>query len=170
MPVALDEVNRMSGAEFTATLGDIFERSPWVAERAFAARPFASVGALHDAMTRVVREASREAQLGLLRAHPDLAGKLTAGGVMSAASVTEQASAGLNRLAGADAERFDRLNRAYRERFGFPFIIAVRHHTRAGILEAFERRLTHSVEQEIAAALAEVFEITRLRLLDRIRP
>ncbi len=170
MPVALDDVNRMNGAEFIATLGAIFEGSPWVAERAFAGRPFASVEALHDAMTRVVREAAREAQLTLLRAHPDLAGKVTGGGAMSVASVTEQASVGLDRLTDADGERFDRLNRAYRERFGFPFIIAVRRHTRAAILDAFERRLTHTVDQEVDAALAQVFEITRLRLLDRIRP
>lgn len=169
MPVALDALNRMSGAEFTATLGGVFEGSPWVTERAFAGRPFASVAALHDAMTRVVREAPREAQLTLLRAHPDLAGKIARAGAMSAASVAEQASVGLDRLTGVEGERFDRLNAAYRERFGFPFIIAVRRHTRAGILDAFERRLAHTVDREVDAALAQVFEIARLRLLERIR-
>lgn len=168
MPVPLEQLNRMNGPDFAATLGGIFERSPWVAERAFASRPFASVEALHDAMTRVVRRASREAQLGLLRAHPDLAGRLARAGAMSDQSVAEQASAGLDRLTAVEGERFDRLNAAYRERFGFPFIIAVRRHTRAGILDAFERRLAHTVDQEVDAALAEVFEIARLRLLERI--
>jgi 2-oxo-4-hydroxy-4-carboxy-5-ureidoimidazoline decarboxylase len=159
----------MSRTEFTAALGAVFERSPWVAEGAFDARPFTSVEALHVAMTRVARDARRDTQLTLLRAHPDLAGRAARAGTMTAASVAEQASAGLDRLTDEEYERFTRLNSAYRERFGFPFIIAVRRQTRAGILAAFERRLTHPVADEIDTALGEVFEIARLRLLERIR-
>src|SRR5262245_8939285 len=98
VPVTLEQLGRMTRTEFVATLGDVFERSPWVAEAVFAGRPFASVEALYAAMTRVVREAPRDAQLALLRAHPDLAGRAAPAGAMTAASVAEQASAGLDRL------------------------------------------------------------------------
>ena len=120
-------------------------------------------------MTSVVRDASRDAQLALLRAHPDLAGRAARAGAMTAASVAEQASAGLDRLTDEEYERFTRLNTAYRERFGFPFVIAVRRQTREGILAAFERRLAQPLDREIETALGEVFEIARLRLLERIR-
>jgi 2-oxo-4-hydroxy-4-carboxy-5-ureidoimidazoline decarboxylase len=169
MAVTLEQLAGMSRAEFVATLGGIFEHSPWVAEGAFDGGPFASVEALHAAMTRVVREAPRDAQLALLRAHPDLAGRAARAGAMTAASVAEQASAGLDRLTDEEYERFTRLNAAYRERFGFPFVIAVRRQTRAGILAAFERRLAQPVAREIDTALDEVFEIARLRLLERIQ-
>jgi 2-oxo-4-hydroxy-4-carboxy-5-ureidoimidazoline decarboxylase len=159
----------MSRAEFVAALGDVFERSPWVAEGAFDRRPFASVEALHAAMTRVVRDAPRDAHLALLRAHPDLAGRAARAGAMTAASVAEQASAGLDRLGDEEYERFTRLNAAYRERFGFPFIVAVRRQTKASILAAFERRLAQPLDREIETALDEVYEIARLRLLDRVQ-
>jgi 2-oxo-4-hydroxy-4-carboxy-5-ureidoimidazoline decarboxylase len=168
VPVTLAELGRMSRPEFVAVLGDVFERSPWVAEGTFDARPFATVDALHQAMTRVVRSAPRDAHLALLRAHPDLAGKAARAGAMTAASVAEQASAGLDRLTDEEYDRFTRLNTAYRERFAFPFIVAVRRQTRASILAAFERRLAQPVEREIETALEEVFEIARLRLRDRI--
>jgi 2-oxo-4-hydroxy-4-carboxy-5-ureidoimidazoline decarboxylase len=167
--LTLDLLGRLGRGEFVGALGDVFEHSPWVAEGAFNDRPFASVEALHAAMTRVVREAPRAAQLALLRAHPDLAGRAARAGAMTVASVAEQASAGLDRLTDEEYERFTRLNAAYRERFGFPFVIAVRRQTRAGILAAFERRLAQPLEREIETALDEVFEIARLRLLDRIR-
>jgi 2-oxo-4-hydroxy-4-carboxy-5-ureidoimidazoline decarboxylase len=166
--LTLAELNRLDQAAFTATLGSVFEASPWVAAGAFPSRPFASLDDLHEAMARVARGAPRADQLALLREHPDLAGKLARTGAISAASVAEQASVGLDALTEEEARRFDGLNRAYRERFGFPFIIAVRHHTRAGILAAFERRLAHTADEEIAAALVEVVEIARLRLADRV--
>jgi 2-oxo-4-hydroxy-4-carboxy-5-ureidoimidazoline decarboxylase len=169
VPVTLDQLNRASRAEFTRALGDVYEQSPWVAEAAFERRPFASVAALHEAMTRAVRAAPRDAQLALLRAHPDLAGRAARAGALTAASAAEQASAGLDRLTGEESERFARLNVAYRERFGFPFIVAVRGQSRAGILAAFERRLAQPVAREIDTALGEVFEIARLRLLERIQ-
>jgi 2-oxo-4-hydroxy-4-carboxy-5-ureidoimidazoline decarboxylase len=162
--LSLADVNRMSAEDFRRALGGVFEHSPWIAERAWRLRPFASVDALHAAMTRVVHEASREERLALLRAHPDLAGRAARAGDLTAASRAEQASAGLDRLTDAEYERFGRLNAAYRDAFGFPFIIAVRRHDKTAILAAFERRLGHTRDAEIDTALAEVADITRLRL------
>ncbi len=162
--LTLPGVNRMSLPDFRQALGGVFEHSPWIAERAWAARPFGSLEALHAAMVRVVRDTSREEQLALLRAHPDLAGRAARAGNVSAASLTEQSSAGLDRLTDEEYTRFGRLNASYREKFGFPFIIAVRTHDKAAVLAAFERRLGNTVAEEIEAALAEVFAITRFRL------
>jgi 2-oxo-4-hydroxy-4-carboxy-5-ureidoimidazoline decarboxylase len=162
--LSLAEINRMSPRDFRRVLGEVFEGSPWIAERALAARPFASREALHEAMERVVRDASREEQLALLRAHPDLATRAGRASALSAASRGEQAGAGLDRLSERDYERFGQLNARYRERFGFPFIIAVRKHDTASILAAFERRLHNSVDAEMDAALSEIADITRLRL------
>ena len=161
---SLDTVNDLDRQTFTRTLGGVFELAPWIAERTWAMRPFASVTALHRAMCAVVERATGDEQRALIAGHPDLAGKAARAGAMTASSVTEQASAGLDRLSDEEFERFDRLNRAYRERFGFPFVIAVRRHDKTSILAAFERRLGNSVEEEIAEALAQIFEITRLRL------
>ncbi len=160
----LAQVNAMSGAEFLAALGGVFEHSPWIAERAFAARPFASVAALHAAMTDVVERASRDEQLALLRAHPELAGKEAQAGTMTGDSTAEQGGAGLNALSRAEMERISSLNRRYRDRFGFPFIIAVRQHTKDGILREFERRLANDRDEELGTCLGQVFVITRLRL------
>jgi 2-oxo-4-hydroxy-4-carboxy-5-ureidoimidazoline decarboxylase len=165
--LCLPTLNNLDRAEFTRTLGGVFENSPWIAERAWSARPFASVGDLHHVMIEVARQAPRSVQFALLRAHPDLAGRPARAGAMSASSVAEQASAGLDRLSDEECERFNRLNAAYRERFGFPFIIAVRRHDKAGIFAAFEERLGHTVDQEIGAALDQVADITRMRL-DRL--
>lgn len=162
--LTLPDVNHMSAPEFRGALGGVFEHSPWIAERARAARPFASLEALHAAMVRVVRGGSREEQLALLRAHPDLAGRAARAGNLSAASLAEQSSAGLDRVTDEEHERFGRLNAGYREKFGFPFIIAVRKQDKTAILAAFERRLGNTVEEEIEAALAQIFDITRLRL------
>ena len=166
----LDELNRAGPAEFVRALGGAFETSPWVAERAWSARPFASVRELHRAMTEVVRKASAEERLGLLRAHPDLAGKAARAGRMGDFSKREQGGAGLDRLSDEEYGRFGALNQAYRERFGFPFIICVRNHAKASILEAFERRLGNPMETEIQAALEEVFEIARYRLEALVEP
>lgn len=160
----LAEINRMSAQDFRRALGGVFEHSPWIAERAWAARPFATREALHAGMVRAMREASREEQLALLRAHPDLADRAARAQALSADSRAEQSSAGLDRLTDAEYERFGRLNARYRERFGFPFIIAVRNHDKASILDAFERRLQNTVDLEVESALAEVSDITRLRL------
>ena len=162
--ITLDALNGMSAGEFRRALGAVFEHSPWVAERAWPARPFPTRDALHAAMAAAVRQASREEQLALLRAHPDLGGKVARTGAMTEASVAEQSSAGLDRLSDEEYERFERLNTAYRTKFGFPFVIAVHHHDKRAILDAFAERLGHTVEQELEAALAQVFDIARLRL------
>lgn len=154
----------MRPAEFVAALGGVFEHSPWVAERAFAGRPFADTAALHAAMVDVVRGASEDEQLRLLRAHPELAGREAQAGTLTADSTSEQQSAGLNALTRAEMERVGRLNRAYRERFDFPFIIAVRRHTKDGIFAEFERRLGNHSESERLECLEQVYIITRIRL------
>ncbi len=163
----LDTLNTLDLDAFTAKLGDIFEHSSWVAHAAYAARPFASVSALHATMIETVTNLGTERQLGLLRAHPELAGT----GSLTAASAAEQGGMGLDGLQGEEAATFDALNSAYRGRFGFPFIIAVRgQRDRAAILAALAARMRHTPEQEIAAALAEVAKITRFRLDDLIVP
>jgi OHCU decarboxylase len=166
----LAALNGMSGAEFTAALGAVFEHSPWVAEAAWPKAPFASIDALHAAMIAAARSAPAERQLALIRAHPDLAGRAARTGEMTASSVDEQASAGLLNLSEAEFATFHRLNSAYRERFGFPFIIAVRRHSKESLLAAFEERLAHSPKTELGVALAEIAAITRMRLDGLIEP
>jgi 2-oxo-4-hydroxy-4-carboxy-5-ureidoimidazoline decarboxylase len=139
----------------------LFEHSPWVEARADA-RP--SSGDRHADLMAVVREAASEEQLALIRAHPELAGKAAIDGGLTEASAAEQASAGLDRLSPAEYERFHALNAAYRDKFGFPFIICVRLTDKAGILAAMERRLAGDRDTEIAAALDEIGKIVRLRL------
>ncbi len=141
----------------------LFEHSPWVEQRADA-RP--SSGDRHADLMAVVRDATREEQLALIRAHPELAGKAAVDGTLTQASAAEQASAGLDRLTQEEFARFHRLNALYRERFDFPFIICVRLTTKAGILAAMEARLAHDPEREISAALDEIGKITALRLAD----
>lgn len=139
----------------------LFEHSPWVEARADA-RP--SSGDRHADLMAVMYEATPEEQLALIRAHPELAGKAAIDGTLTEASAAEQASAGLDRLTKAEFDRFHALNAAYRERFGFPFIICVRQTNKAGILAAMERRLGNDRTTEIAEALAQIGEIVRLRL------
>jgi len=167
--LSLDTLNRLSRDEFRRVLGGVFEQSPWVADRAFDRRPFASLEALHEAMAQVVRGASSEEQLALIRAHPDLAGKAARARAISAASVAEQSSAGLDHLTEQEYERFERLNGAYREKFDFPFVIAVRGRSKDAILAAFEARIRNGLEDEVQAALAQIAEIARLRL-DALAP
>jgi 2-oxo-4-hydroxy-4-carboxy-5-ureidoimidazoline decarboxylase len=166
---SLPEINAMPAAAFVAALGDVFEHAPWVAERAGASRPYSSVAALHAALMQAVHDAPMETQLAFVRGHPELGGKLVRAGDMTEASKSEQGGLGLDRLSDEEFARFERLNRAYRERFGFPFVICVRRHTRASILAEFERRLKNDPAAELAAALAEIGEITRLRLEAKVR-
>ncbi|HKE41389.1 MAG TPA: 2-oxo-4-hydroxy-4-carboxy-5-ureidoimidazoline decarboxylase [Casimicrobiaceae bacterium] len=160
----IDSVNRVDRAAFISAFGEIFEHSPWVAERTCAARPFASIDALHVAMVNTVKAAPQTEQLALLRAHPDLAGKEAAAGTMTSASVTEQSTAGLDNLSRAELAQIGALNAAYRAKHGFPFIIAVRHYTKAGIFYEFARRIGNDSETEFTTALEQVFAIARLRL------
>jgi 2-oxo-4-hydroxy-4-carboxy-5-ureidoimidazoline decarboxylase len=143
----------------------LFEHSPWVEARADA-RP--SSGDRHADLMGVMYDASFEEQLALIRAHPELAGKAAIDGTLTDASAAEQASAGLDRLTPEEFARFHALNAAYRERFGFPFIICVRLTDKAGILAAMEARIAHDTETEIATALEQIGEIVRLRLADMV--
>lgn len=160
----MKSLNALDRAGFVAAVGGIFENSPWVAEAIWGKKPFASLDALHTAMTDYIRTQPPAVQIGLLRAHPELAGRDARLGAITDDSAAEQAAAGLDRLSDAEAARFDILNRAYREKFGFPFIIAVRDHSRVSILAQFEKRLVNDIETEIANALEQVFRITWLRL------
>jgi 2-oxo-4-hydroxy-4-carboxy-5-ureidoimidazoline decarboxylase len=168
MALTLDQLNRLSTADFSVAIGDCFEHAPWVAEAAAGKRPFATVTALHAAMMAALRAAPTEQQLGFLRGHPDLAGKAARAGEVTADSKSEQASAGLDSLSEAEFARFHRLNDAYTAKFGFPFMICVRRHTRDSILAQFERRLLNDTASEFAAALQEVSYITRLRVVARV--
>lgn len=165
MRVNLSTLNTCDLDKFVAALGGIFEHSPWVAKSVFASRPFKSLDALHTSMVAVVTSASREQQLALLCAHPQLARR----GPLTQASAAEQGSKGLDRLDDEETTVFDALNATYAARFGFPFIIAVRgQRDRAAILTAMTVRVAHTPEQECQAALAEVAKIARFRLEDRI--
>jgi 2-oxo-4-hydroxy-4-carboxy-5-ureidoimidazoline decarboxylase len=164
----LADLNRMGPAAFAAAVGDVFELAPWVATAAHARAPFATVSDLHVAMMAAVRAAPPQQQLGFVRNHPDLAGKAARAGDVTDESRSEQASAGLDTLSDEEFARFHRLNDAYKAKFGFPFMICVRRHTRDSILEQFERRVLHDEATEFAQALQEVFYITRLRIAAKV--
>jgi OHCU decarboxylase len=161
----LARVNDLDCAGFTRLLGEVFEHSPWVAERAWTRRPFASIDALHAAMLGAVREADADRQLALIRAHPELAGREAAAGTLTADSTSEQGRLGFTALSRAEIERVARANAAYRERFAFPCIVALRlHATRESVIAEMERRAGNERGAEIAAALGEIGHITRGRL------
>ena len=168
--LSIDAVNAFDAAAFAARFGDVAEASPWVAEAAFGSRPFPDREALVDAFAGAVRSASREKQLALLRAHPDLAGRAALAGDMAEESRREQAGAGLDRLTAGEFARFRDLNARYRARFGFPFIFAVKGATKEAIFGAFETRIDNDMEAERAAALANVERILRFRIEDRVAP
>jgi 2-oxo-4-hydroxy-4-carboxy-5-ureidoimidazoline decarboxylase len=168
MTASLADLNRMDPAAFEAAIGDVFELAPWVARAAHGRRPFATVADLHAAMMGAVRAAPREQQLAFIRNHPDLAGKAARAGDVTDESKSEQASAGLGTLSDEEFARFHRLNDAYKEKFGFPFMICVRRHTRDSILSEFERRLPRDEAAEFAQAMQEVFYITRLRIAAKV--
>ena len=163
-PVDMAPINAMDRAAFVVKFGAIFEKSPWVAEEAWERRPFASLDDMHAAMVAVVKNAPASKELALLQAHPDLAGKEAQAGTMTASSVSEQASAGLNSLSQAEFAELTHLDNAYKAKFGFPFIIAVRMHTKEGIFSEFKRRLQNDTQTEFANDLQNVYIITRLRL------
>ena len=160
----LDAVNQMDRDAFVAALGSSFEHSPWVARGAWAARPFASIDALHAAMMAVVRRAPRAVQIAFLCAHPELAGQEARAGTMTRESVGEQASAGLDALSRAEIDELRALNARYRERHGFPFIVAVRRYRKAEIFEQLRRRVERDGAAELAEALEQIAAITRLRV------
>jgi len=161
----LEELNQMDQASFVETLDSVYETSPWVAEQAWSDHPFDSVDALQESMKRIVENASREQKLELLREHPDL-GEQTE---MTDASREEQASAGLDQLSRNQYEAFQQLNETYREKFDFPFIMAVKGASPNEIQERMESRVDNTVAEEFETALDEVHEIARLRLDELLR-
>ncbi len=164
----LATLNTLPKPAFTQTLGAIFEHSPWVAEGAFVAAPFETVESLRTAMVQVVALASIDQQLTLIRAHPDLAGKAALAGELTAESTSEQKGAGLDTLKPDEFANFHRLNDAYKAKFDFPFILAVRGHDKHSILAAFETRLLNGAESEKSEALRQIARIAGFRLADLI--
>jgi 2-oxo-4-hydroxy-4-carboxy-5-ureidoimidazoline decarboxylase len=162
--MTIAEANALPRDEFVAAFGWVFEHSPWVAQQAWAHRPFADRDALHRAMAQAVEAAPHEARLALLRAHPDLGARAR----MSDASTGEQAGAGLDRMSAADYQRLQSLNLRYREKFGFPFLFAVKGSGVDDILRALERRVESTPEMEFQEALTQVYRIASLRLQDAI--
>ncbi len=167
--ISISQVNEMGQNRFVSTLAEIFEHSPWVAEGAWASRPFATRQHLLEAMTAVVTGAGRELQLGLIRSHPDLAGKAAVVGELTAYSSNEQAGAGLDQCSAEEFERLQELNAQYKARFGFPFILAVKGLDRDAIIRAFESRLHHDEEQEFQLNLNQICTIAGFRLTGLIR-
>jgi 2-oxo-4-hydroxy-4-carboxy-5-ureidoimidazoline decarboxylase len=168
MPHTLAALNSCDRDEFVAALRHLFERSAWVAAETFEKRPFSDADGLHAALCETMRGAPPERQLALVRAHPDLAGRLAKAGQLTQASAREQSAAGLDRLTPAEAAEFERLNGAYRARFGFPFVICARLNAKDSILAAMRSRVGNTPEAELSTALAEIAKIARLRLDEAI--
>jgi 2-oxo-4-hydroxy-4-carboxy-5-ureidoimidazoline decarboxylase len=166
--VSLEELNAADRKKFVAVLGSIYEHSPWVAEAAAARRPFKSLAALHQSMSDAVLAADASTALSLLNAHPDLAGKAVRAGTLTIDSTAEQQSAGLHCLSEGEFKKFEHLNASYREKFGFPFIICVRRHTKDSVLRQFEVRCGNSPLDERKMALKEVIRIASLRLSEHV--
>ncbi|MER3479360.1 MAG: OHCU decarboxylase [Meiothermus sp.] len=162
----LGEVNRWDREAFVERLGWVFEHSPWVAERAWATRPWTSLETLHGAMCQMVEAAPIALKLALIRAHPDLGSRAR----MAEASAREQKGAGLDALSPEEFDRLQSLNRSYREKFGFPFVLAVRGKTKDEVLRALEERLEHDKETELETALEQIYKIAWLRLKEAVTP
>ena len=172
MPLTLEQLNAASPAEALALLDGLYEHSPWIAEQALAQRPFRSLAHLKHALAQVVRTAELDAQLALIRAHPELAGKAMVANSLTAESTNEQNKAGLTQCTPEEFERIQQLNAAYNERFGFPFILAVRGPRGTGlpkqeIIDTFARRLDNHPEFELAEALRNIHRIAEIRLGDK---
>ncbi len=161
----LQQLNALSREDFRQMIGPVFEHSPWIAEQTWSKRPFENRDYLHAALCKTVADANEQAKLDLIRAHPDLVGRA----VLTNESRTEQARADLDNLSREESDLFDKYNRQYREKFGFPFVICARLNKKEAILEAFPRRLQNSPEQEKETALEEIYKIAELRLRDLIQ-
>jgi 2-oxo-4-hydroxy-4-carboxy-5-ureidoimidazoline decarboxylase len=162
--LTLSGLDAMPASSFVAALGEVFEHAPWVAEAAAAGRSYPTVAALHEAMMQAVRQATPERQRAFIGGHPELGSRIKRA-ELTGHSQSEQGGLGLDRLSAEEFDRFSGLNAAYREKFGFPFIVCVRRHTRDSILRQFERRLANDADAEREAALREIGLITRLRLV-----
>ncbi|KQP48656.1 2-oxo-4-hydroxy-4-carboxy-5-ureidoimidazoline decarboxylase [Pseudorhodoferax sp. Leaf274] len=165
---SLEQLNAADASTFLDHLGEVFEHAPWVAAAVVGQRPFASADALHRAMLAAVAARPEDARVALFNGHPELAGTAARLGQMTADSVREQGGLALGALSAEDGARWDALNTAYRARFGFPFILCIKRHTRISALAAFEARLAGDLRTELANTLAEIGRITRLRLAGRI--
>ena len=168
MKESLTQLNEGDRDEFVRICGPLFEHSPWIAERTFANRPFASLDALHGALVQTMRRATIDEQVKLIASHPDLVGRLAREGKLTRESTTEQAAAGLTQLSHEETKKFERYNAEYRDKFGFPFVICARENKKEAILAAFPVRLKNTRDQEIDTALAEIAKIARLRLMDAV--
>jgi len=164
----LKDINAMDREGFIHQFGDVAEHSPWVAEQAFGARPFATADALYQAFASVIVQASTDDMLALIRAHPDLAGRAAIAGQLGQDSSREQTGAGLDSLTHEEFETFTRLNERYRERFGFPFIFAVKGATKHQILAGFKDRIDNACTDEFVTARAQVLKIVQFRIADRV--
>jgi 2-oxo-4-hydroxy-4-carboxy-5-ureidoimidazoline decarboxylase len=164
MAYTISELNQMSQSVFVKVFGAVFEDTPTIASQAWTKRPFADANNLHQKMVDVVNDMSPDEQLALIRAHPDLGSKVK----MAAVSVKEQVGVGLNRLSPEEYKRFELLNQSYKNKFGFPFIIAVKNQTKISILETFERRLQNTLDVEKQQAIAQIAEIAKFRLMDLV--
>src|ERR1700731_3867999 len=160
----LADLNACSRDDFVAALANVFEYSPWIAEHAASARPFAGVRQLLDAMKAALDRAPSELRVALIKAHPDLANKTQRAAGLTAESSAEQNSVGLDRLSDAEYEAFERVNNAYRAKFGFPYVVCVRRHTRDSILRDFERRLPNDAKTETQTSIEEICRIAALRV------
>ncbi len=161
---AIAALNQMNQDDFVAALGSVFEETPQIARQAWLQRPFANIETLHKAMVSCVNAMPPGEKLALIQAHPDLGARVK----MAEASVKEQAGVGLDRLSAEEFEQFQSLNQQYKQRFGIPFIVAVKNHTKSSILESFRHRFNHSTEAETAQALAEITQIAKFRLQDLV--
>jgi N-carbamoyl-L-amino-acid hydrolase len=166
--IPLEELNAMPQADFVAALASVFEHSPWVPERVYGLRPFASGIHLHRAMCAAVLQAGRDLQMALIRAHPELAGRLALGGALTAASTSEQKGAGLSNCTASQLATLQALNAEYGERFGFPFILAVKGHNPDSVIAALAERVTHDADRECEVALSEIGRIAAFRLSDLV--
>jgi 2-oxo-4-hydroxy-4-carboxy-5-ureidoimidazoline decarboxylase len=165
---SLAALNELDEKKFVQIVGPVFEHSPWIAEETWTKKPFANFEYLQLALCETVKKSGVEKQLALIRAHPDLVGRAALAGTLTSASTNEQAGAALNKLSPEEILLFQKNNAAYKEKFGFPFVICARLNKKEVILAGFERRLKNSHEQEIKTALEEIFKIAELRLRDLI--
>jgi 2-oxo-4-hydroxy-4-carboxy-5-ureidoimidazoline decarboxylase len=165
---ALSDLNARDRAGFIKVCGPILESSPWIAAHTWPRRPFPSIVFLHRELVATVDAAADGEKIALIAAHPDLVGRMAREGALSPHSSREQEAAGLTALSAQEIARFEMYNRDYRVKFGFPFVICARENRKEAILAAFPKRLAHSREQEVAAALAEIAKIARLRLRDAV--
>ncbi len=166
---SLAALNSCDRAEFVAALGHLFERSPWVADDTYPKRPFRDLDGLHAALCETMRGAPADRQLALIRAHPDLAGRLAKAGELTASSAREQSAAGLDRLTSAESAEIQSLNGSYTARFGFPFVICARLNAKDVILAAMRARSGNTRDAELSTALCEIAKIALLRLNETVK-